>query len=67
MVAFEGFELSALCSCKRPGQAACSPTPGHECDHDAGHHSDLGHRGHHHGANDAEGEDEDISKISKKM
>ena len=52
--AFEGFELSALCSCKRPGRAACSPKPDH------GHHRDAGLHGHHH---DAEGED--IQMIKK--
>ena len=59
MVAFEGFELSALCSCKRPGQAACSPKPDH------GNHGDAGLHGHHHEAGDAEGEDEDIQVIKK--
>ena len=28
--AFEDSEPCALCSCKRRGQAACSPTPGRE-------------------------------------
>ena len=54
VVAFEGFELSALCSCKRQGQDACSPKPddrhlwdaGDSGDH--GHHQDTGnHQGHH--------------------
>ena len=61
-VAFEGFELSALCSCKRPGRAACSPKPDHGHHGDAGCHGDLGHHGHHH---DDEGEDEDIQMIKK--
>ena len=66
-VAFEGFELFALCSCKHQGQDACSPKPGHYGHHsgagDPGQHRDAGHEGHyeHHGDfGDVEGEDEDI-------